>query len=523
MSMEEEVAVSHLEGEQELVVGGGPNQGSTVDTYGGRIHVKWDETAAVTPFGQLAFFIEFLKTAGLWVGWVEECPVRYKSPNAPSKADVLGTILLSVLSGHRRYAHVTALRFDGVNPQLLGMTKVASEDSVRRAFTDVEEPACAAWLAQHLRISYEPLLHEPWILDIDSTVKPLYGHQEGAVKGYNPGKPGRPSHVYHTYFAAKIRLVLDVEVQAGNQTASSYAQPELWKFIGSLPTEARPVFIRGDCGWGTENMMTQAEQRKIPYLFKLKQTSKVKQLIEKAFSREDWVPAGQGWKGIEAELTLTGWSRQRRVIVLRRRIRDELVLMEKKRLAGTTPQEQLALGFAEIVKDGPLYEYAVLVTSLPDEILALAQHYRDRADAENNFDELKNQWGWSGFTTHDLKRCQIMARIIALIYNWWSLFARLAIPEKHAEAITSRPLLLNAVGKQTTHSGQTTVTITSMHAKAPQMRSALQSISSFLASVRNAAEQLTYPQKWLLILSRIFCHFLNGRILRQPKFVPGSV
>src|SRR5207245_7218209 len=119
---------------------------------------------------------------------------------------------------------------------------------------------------------------------------------------------------------------------------------------------------------------------------------------------------------------LTGWSRQRRVIVLRRRIPDERLLEEKKRLADTTPDQQLALGFVEIVKDGPLYEYAVLVTSLPDEILALGQHYRDRSDAENNFDELKNQWGWSGFTTHDLKRCQIMARIIALIYNWWSLF-----------------------------------------------------------------------------------------------------
>jgi hypothetical protein len=33
-------------------------------------------------------------------------------------------------------------------------------------------------------------------------------------------------------------------------------------------------------------------------------------------------------------------------------------------------------------KDGSLYEYAVLVTSLPDEILALGQHYRNRADAE---------------------------------------------------------------------------------------------------------------------------------------------
>jgi len=42
------------------------------------------------------------------------------------------------------------------------------------------------WQTRHLRISYEPLLREPWILDIDSTVKPLYGHQEGAVKGYNP-------------------------------------------------------------------------------------------------------------------------------------------------------------------------------------------------------------------------------------------------------------------------------------------------------------------------------------------------
>jgi hypothetical protein len=41
-----------------------------------------------------------------------------------------------------------------------------------------------------------------------------------------------------------------------------------------------------------------------------------------------------------------------------------------------------------------------------------------------------------------------MARIVALIYNWWSLFAlsvRLAEPHMHKEAITSRPLLLSSV------------------------------------------------------------------------------
>ena len=73
-------------------------------------------------------------------------------------------------------------------------------------------------------------------------------------------------------------------------------------------------------------------------------------------------------------------------------------------------------------------------------ILALAQRYRDRADAENNFDELKNQWGWGGLTTHDWARCQWVARRVALVYNGWTLFVRWAPPNKHVEAISRRPL-----------------------------------------------------------------------------------
>jgi len=44
----------------------------------------------------------------------------------------------------------------------------------------------------------------------------------------------------------------------------------------------------------------------------------------------------------------------------------------------------------------------VLVTNLDYEVLGLGQLYRDRADCENTFDELKNHWGWGGFTTLDL-------------------------------------------------------------------------------------------------------------------------
>jgi hypothetical protein len=42
---------------------------------------------------------------------------------------------------------------------------------------------------------------------------------------------------------------------------------------------------------------------------------------------------------------------------------------------------------------------AVLVTTLDETAYpatALARLYRERADAENIYDELKNQWGWNG-------------------------------------------------------------------------------------------------------------------------------
>ena len=149
----------------------------------------------------------------------------------------------------------------------------------------------------------------------------------------------------------------------------------------------------------------------------------------------------------------------------------------------------------ELTYQGTQYEYAVLVTSLTDEVRSIAQHYRDRGDAENNFDELKNQWGWAGFTTQDRKRCQIMGRIIALVYNWWTIFMRLGIPDKHAEAITSRPLALHGIARQTRHGNQTTVEITSTHAKAAQIAEILTKVSGFLKRIKTTAEQLAQEER----------------------------
>jgi hypothetical protein len=147
----------------------------------------------------------------LFDAWVAGCPLSVTSPNAPSKRDILGTVMLSVLAGHRRYAHITTLRCDPVNPPLLGMAKVVSEDAVRRALTKIEAEAGRTWLQEQLDYCTRPLLREPWILDVDTTVKPLYGHQEGAVVGYNPKKPGRPSHTYHPNSGSWSRIAWPCE------------------------------------------------------------------------------------------------------------------------------------------------------------------------------------------------------------------------------------------------------------------------------------------------------------------------
>lgn len=94
--------------------------------------------------------------------------------------------MLSILSGHKRYPHVTAMPCDGVNPGLLGMGKVISEDGRRNALKRIPEVEGTTGWAPTCRTA-------------------------------RPSCSTRPSHSYHTYLMAGTRLVLGVEVRVGNE------------------------------------------------------------------------------------------------------------------------------------------------------------------------------------------------------------------------------------------------------------------------------------------------------------------
>ena len=401
-------------------------------SHGGPLHCQWDEDAPVTLHGYLPFFSEYLRAGGLFQHLVENCPVRFRSNNAPEVADVVGTLVISLLSGHTRYNHAQSLYGDTVAANLLGVGKIVSHDSLRRAFANVDEDELRRWLHCELLRCFEPLLTERYILDLDPTVKPLYGVQEGAEIGYNPSKPGRPSHCFHSYFIGKIRLLLDVDVRPGNETAGKYSHGALWNLLDNLlPRHLHPSLIRGDIAYGNEETMSGCETRDKRYLFKLRQSSNVKKLIgEISKMSPEWADAGQGWFGCTSEIKLQGWG---------------------------------------------------------------------------------------GFTTKDLKRSSMMARMTALVYNWWNIFCRLADPEKHMEAKTSRPMLQNVIGRLTSHSGKRLLHLTAVGAQASKVRALYDGISSFIASIMSTAEQLAEEARWAAILTRAFMKYLKKKYIQAAS------
>ena len=130
----------------------------------------------------------------------------------------------------------------------------------------------------------------------------------------------------------------------------------------------------------------------MPYLFKLRQTKNVSRNIgwlAKQGKKAEWKSTEQGWESLETTLRLEGWTRERRVIVSRRKLPEE-----KVGASSTVNKQRCLPGMIVEQSGGDWYEYAVLVTSWEEwDLGRLTQEYRNRADAENMFDELKNQWG----------------------------------------------------------------------------------------------------------------------------------
>jgi hypothetical protein len=398
---------------------------------GGQFHLRGSDEA-LTPYGGLVAWDHFMERCGAITELAANYPLPRTSNNATPVADILKAFSLNSLIGGTRFAHCRRLQDDEAIAKITGMHKgrLCGEDAFRRLCWDLQAAQVEAWFAPTEQMIHHAIPPNA-VADWDSTVIPRYGKQEDTAIGYNPQKPGRPSHHPLACVIGGTRLCLHMEWRKGNTVSASgwiEAMEKVWR---SPIAQHRIRLNRGDIGFGQEAIMAWHEQgkgKRPSFLFKLKLTANVKKAIA-AVRWDDW--QGKSNEGLvqlaEIRLRLNGWSCKRRVVVER-----------TLKPLNESPQGSFWKQCRE--------DFSAYVTNLaPEEAAAfqIVQLYRQRADAENVFDELKNQWGFSGFCSQKAAVSQSSARMLLLVYNLWSLFVRVLKNQGgHTEAMKSRYELL---------------------------------------------------------------------------------
>ena len=443
---------------------------------GGRIHLKSCEDN-LSAYGGLVAWDHFLERTELFNRLAEFYPLERTSPNATPVIDILRAFALNCLLGGQRFAHCRRLQDDQAIAQIIGVQKgkLCGEDAFRRLCAALTQPQARQWMAHGEEMIYHAMPND-CIADWDSTVTTRYGNQEDVSIGYNPHKPGRGSHHPLVCAIAGTRLALHMEWRKGNSVSATDWQEAMEKVWSHPVARERIKLNRGDIGFGQEKVMAWHEQegeKRPAYLFKLKLTKGVKRAVQKI----DW-PQWQGQpRGLEqvaeTEVKLQGWSRARRIIVSR----------TLKPVSPTAQDEFWAMAEEKL---------QVYVTNLPPEETDAAQIvllYRQRADAENVFDELKNQWGFAGFCSHKAVVSECAARILLMVYNLWAMFVRVTQNRaNHTEAVTSRYELLMLPSRLVESGRQKCVKLAVSGKFADRLRQAYERLNQWL---RATAPQLS--------------------------------
>jgi hypothetical protein len=388
--------------------------------FGGRKIVLQETEQALTPFGGLIVFLEFLNRVG-FVKKVMECmPFQHRSPNSIPPAQTYIAFLISVAAGARRFAQTSWLRGDRALHGLLGIERFPSDDTIRNLFLrfgmgEVQrffEPL-TEWMMERV-----PQRAEGHSLDLDSTVFERHGEQqEGAMKGYNPRRPGRLSHHPLLAVLAESHFIMHAWLRSGNSGTGRGVTEFLKEALALWGERGQLRVVRADAGFFDDELFSFLEERKLPYIVVARLTKNVKQEVKRIAT---WRALDENYAVGECEVKLMGWQTSRRLVVVREQMREGKGSVGKKLL------------------DLPEYTVRVFATSLtaaPEEIW---RDYNHRADMENRIAELKHDLGADRFCLRDFHATDAVFRSVVLLFNLLSEFRRASGLGQHKEPATLR-------------------------------------------------------------------------------------
>jgi hypothetical protein len=378
----------------------------------GQAKLVMDETPkAITPFGGLASFISFLGQIGFAGEVQRRLPfAEPTSNNAIPLAHALTAFLMSVVVGARRFAHCQWLRADHVLHALLGLERFPGDDTIRNFFLRFSQ--------SHIESFWRPLWR--WLLlllrcpatgfslDLDSTVFCREGQQEGARKGFNPRRKGRNSHHPLLAVLAEAVFVLHSWLRSGNTGPARGVVAFLQEALALLPEGTWIRTVRADSGFFDQALLEFLEARALPYVIVARLTTTLKR---RCAGIKDWTVIDEHHDAGEFTLKLFGWSKERRFVVVRERVRDSKAAVGRRLI------------------DVPGYTFRIWVTNRTDRALELWRDYNQRACIEQRIEELKHDLAADGFCLQPFFATESAFLAVLFTFNLLSLYQQQTTPE----------------------------------------------------------------------------------------------
>lgn len=285
-------------------------------------------------------------------------------------SQVLMSILLGLLCGQNRFLKIESFTHDPLVQRLLHLKKHLDKDTVigkmkRFGFRGTNELLdINGWLSR--RVHGRLPLHAD-ILDIDSSVRTVYGHPEGARKGYNPQRGKRSYHPLFAFLESTRECVLSW-LRPGDTYTANNAVGFLQQVFAMLPPGIPSLLVRGDSGFFDDKVLREIESHPgLTYLIKVKLKN-----LRRVLSAQEWgaIPGMPEWSMADFEYQAHGWGAARRFYAV-------------CKLTAVHTEGRLF----------PLYEYEYFcyVSNVQDSPLYLHRLYGDRGTSENWIEAVKNQ------------------------------------------------------------------------------------------------------------------------------------
>jgi hypothetical protein len=365
----------------------------------------------LTHYGGVHFFHEFTRV--LQIRDFIARHLAYPRRNQRySLSQMLLALVYPIILGLDRLETASFLQANGTFQYLTGLPSFPDAQT-RRRFLLHAPPRFREQLHRVNDRLLQAFIHRPrhrsrLILDLDSTVLTVFGHQEGTAVGYNPRYRGKRSYSPLVCLEANSALLWDAQLRAGNAPTWSGGDELLASCFSSLPADTRELRVRADAGFGYDPVLNVLEGRKAQYAVVARLTPP----CQKRLPGLRYEAVNQLWEAGEMDYQALGWPGPRRLIIARRPLQDQdphpsLLLLER-------------------------YLYRGWLTNLPLTPAGVWRFYDQRAAMEPRIAELREDFALRKIPTADFAANALFLEIIRLAYNLVAAFQETCLPEAWA-------------------------------------------------------------------------------------------